>query len=58
MEAQFERMAYGQDLLLKNLNMEGLYSAIIIISVIPIICIYPILQKHFNKGLMVGSLKG
>ncbi len=58
MEAQFERMAYGQNLLLKNLNMEGLYSAIIILSIIPIICVYPLLQKHFNKGLMVGSLKG
>ena len=32
--------------------------AIIIIAVLPIICIYPFLQKYFTKGLMVGSVKG
>jgi putative aldouronate transport system permease protein len=58
METQFERMSVGQDLMLKNLNMEGLYSAIIVVSVIPILIVYPFLSKHFNKGLMVGSIKG
>ena len=32
--------------------------AIIILAVLPIICIYPFLQKYFTKGLMVGSVKG
>jgi putative aldouronate transport system permease protein len=58
METQFEKMAMGQDLMLKNLNMEGLYSAIIVISIIPILIIYPFLSKHFNKGILVGSIKG
>lgn len=32
--------------------------AIIVIAVLPIICVYPFLQKYFTKGLMVGSVKG
>jgi len=58
MQNQFERLAVGQELLLQNLNMEGLYSAMIVISMLPIILVYPYLQKHFAKGIMVGSIKG
>lgn len=31
---------------------------VIVISTLPMICLYPFVQKHFNKGVMVGSLKG
>lgn len=31
---------------------------IIIISIVPIMCIYPFIQKHFTKGIMIGSIKG
>lgn len=29
----------------------------IVISTLPIMCLYPFLQKYFNQGVMVGSLK-
>lgn len=32
--------------------------AVIIISIIPILVVYPLLQKHFTKGVMVGAVKG
>lgn len=32
--------------------------AIVVISVTPIVLVYPFLQKHFVKGLMIGSIKG
>lgn len=32
--------------------------AVIIISVVPILLVYPFLQKHFAKGVMVGAIKG
>ncbi len=32
--------------------------ALIVVSTAPIICVYPFVQKHFVKGVMVGSLKG
>ncbi len=38
--------------------LESLRMAAIIISVIPILCVYPFIQKYFVKGVMVGSVKG
>jgi len=32
--------------------------ATIMVATIPIICIYPFLQKYFVKGVMVGAIKG
>ena len=37
--------------------MQALQSATIVITTIPIICIYPLIQKNFVKGVMVGSVK-
>lgn len=31
---------------------------VIIISSVPILCLYPFVQKHFVKGVMIGSVKG
>ena len=30
----------------------------IIVCTVPILCVYPFAQKHFVKGVMIGSLKG
>ena len=32
--------------------------AVIIISMVPILCVYPFLQRHFTKGVLVGAVKG
>jgi putative aldouronate transport system permease protein len=37
---------------------ETIKNAIIIVSTVPILLIYPFLQKHFAKGLLLGSVKG
>ena len=37
---------------------ETLQYATIIVSTVPILCIYPFLQKYFAKGVMVGAIKG
>lgn len=31
---------------------------VIVVSTLPIIVIYPLIQKYFEKGVMIGSLKG
>lgn len=33
------------------------YSSIII-SIVPVLCVYPFLQKYFTKGVMIGAVKG
>ncbi|MBP3361252.1 MAG: carbohydrate ABC transporter permease [Clostridia bacterium] len=37
---------------------ETIKYATIIVSTVPILCVYPFLQKYFVKGVMVGSVKG
>lgn len=37
---------------------QSLRGAMIIVSTLPIICVYPFLQKHFVKGALIGSVKG
>lgn len=40
------------------MNPENFKMATIVITVVPIICVYPLLQKHFTAGVMMGSVKG
>jgi putative aldouronate transport system permease protein len=49
----------GEGAAMQNLvTPEGIRAAAIIISVTPILCIYPFLQKYFVKGVLIGSIKG
>ncbi len=32
--------------------------AVIVVSTLPILCVYPFLQKYFQKGVMIGAVKG
>jgi putative aldouronate transport system permease protein len=29
-----------------------------VIATVPILCVYPFVQKYFTKGVMVGAVKG
>lgn len=31
--------------------------AVIIVSTVPIMCMYPFVQKHFSQGVMIGAIK-
>ena len=33
------------------------YALIVIVS-FPVMCLYPFIQKHFVKGVMIGAVKG
>ncbi|MBU5262333.1 carbohydrate ABC transporter permease [Bacillus atrophaeus] len=37
---------------------QGIKLAVIVIATIPILAVYPFLQKHFAKGILIGSVKG
>lgn len=38
--------------------LETVRYAAIMVSVIPILFVYPFIQKHFTKGVMIGAVKG
>lgn len=37
---------------------QSLQAAILVLSIVPIVIVYPFLQRHMNKGVMVGAVKG
>lgn len=41
-----------------NVSSEGVRAATVIASTVPIVLVYPFLQKYFIKGIMIGSIKG
>ncbi|MDF2922593.1 MAG: carbohydrate transporter permease [Paenibacillaceae bacterium] len=41
-----------------NVTSEGIRSSAIIASTVPILLVYPFLQKYFIKGVLIGSVKG
>lgn len=48
-------MNIGED---AELISETIKHATILVSTVPILLLYPFLQKYFTKGMMVGALKG
>lgn len=45
----------GGDTLGLGVNLK---MAVAIITMVPIICVYPFLQKYFTKGILLGAVKG
>ena len=37
---------------------ENIKASTIIFSTVPILLVYPFIQKHFTKGIMIGAIKG
>ena len=44
--------------LLSMMNASTGRAAQLFLGAIPIMCVYPFLQKYFTKGLVIGSVKG
>ena len=67
LQLRLRSLLFGEELNNSNANAEGigtqvmtqsLKMATVAISTIPILVIYPWLQKYFVKGVMIGSVKG
>lgn len=41
-----------------KVNTETMKMASIVVSILPIMIIYPFVQKYFTKGVMIGAVKG
>ena len=48
----------GQGTLMQTYSTETVKSATIVVSIIPILVVYPFIQKYFTKGIMLGAVKG
>ena len=47
-----------EDLAAKQAIAELLKYALIVVASIPVMCVYPFIQRYFVKGVMIGSIKG
>jgi putative aldouronate transport system permease protein len=52
--SQFTSAAYARRL---SYTTQSLQMACVVIAIIPIVAIYPFLQKYFSKGIMLGAVK-
>lgn len=55
---QLEDMGIFMDEITEVPTSHTLKCASIVVGTLPILCIYPFIQKYFVKGVMVGSVKG
>ncbi len=59
-ETQAAMMETVEDLkrLRARMKTESLKAAVIVISALPILVVYPFIQRYFVKGAMIGAIKG
>ena len=36
---------------------DAIKMAAVIVTMVPVMCVYPFLQKYFAKGIMIGAVK-
>ncbi len=51
-------LADTEDLVLRQKLADLLKYGVIVVSTLPVLCIYPFVQKYFVKGVMIGAVKG
>ena len=47
-----------EELAAKQALYELLKYSLIIVASVPVLCIYPFIQRYFVKGVMIGAIKG
>lgn len=55
---QTANMDSGMDELADIASSEGVQGACVVATALPIICVYPFLQKYYVKGMTLGAVKG
>jgi len=51
-------LADAEDMVLRQKLADILRYGIIVVSSLPMLCVYPFIQRYFVKGVMIGSIKG
>ncbi|MCU6792300.1 carbohydrate ABC transporter permease [Paenibacillus sp. WQ 127069] len=55
LSSQNQNMEQVNDATVSSLAIQ---MASVIVSTVPILCVYPFIQNHFAKGVMIGAVKG
>ena len=42
----------------QQVSSQSVRLATMVVTTLPIVCVYPFLQKYFVKGMLIGSIKG
>ena len=50
--------AIAETVLSQTLNMRSIQLTVAMFTIIPILVVYPFMQRYFQKGIMIGSVKG
>ena len=53
-----DQLPFEQSAMMSQAGPQGIQAAITIVAMIPILMVYPFIQKYFTSGIMIGSIKG
>jgi len=53
-----EMMTDTEDIARQQLLAESVKYAVVVVASVPVLILYPILQRYFIKGVMIGAIKG
>ena len=56
--SELEKQGANTAMMDQILTPRGIKMTVTMISVIPIMCVYPFIQKYFDQGVMIGAVKG
>ena len=54
----FAAMGTGEAAMIAMRRANLVRYSMIIIATVPIMCVYPVIQKYFDQGVMIGAVKG
>ncbi len=54
--SEMSMAAYGESA--ESVSMSSMKAATVMVTAIPVVAVYPFVQRHFAAGIMVGSIKG
>jgi hypothetical protein len=56
-QVSFDMLASYSEQMMGYVSSENMKMATVVVATLPILLVYPFLQKHFAKGIIVGAIK-